>query len=544
MPSKGSLPANKRRKTTTDTVITELENQLKVAVDNQTSLNPLVDLILLASKKLSEPQSLHKALYALYRTFCLLIDLGRFCGTVGEPEEAGLVRAWLTERFSEYTALLCKCLQHDQKAIRDAALEILFSLLKHISEAFTKATKQPQLHITHFRKLLNGLLLTDHNDAHISIDVRDHFTESWFTVHDDIRWFFLRETAILLGEHKFNNKNFPENVLSILERLTTMPTEQSEVNEFWIPSFSKSPPGFSIQAAEEDGDDIEIEDDWRTFFDGPEKVTSETQPQKHKRVYRLSTHQCLHSLASHRAQFTQCWMNLLPYLSSSSTLSMRALNFLHQGVMPHLTKPVRLMDWIAGCVDFGGSIGLLALNGLFTLIQHHNFHLPATLLASFIKRLSRLSLSAPPAAIIMIIPFTYNILKRHPACMVMIHQDVDSESEGQDPFIADEPSPYITNALSSSLWELMSHRNHYHSSVATLARIFTDAFTKPGYNMEDFLDHTYTTLFETEAKRKIKKEPPLALEDHTKLFPISKGEGQTEEDTLIHSDVVTELWAF
>ncbi|EEB86934.1 hypothetical protein MPER_15939, partial [Moniliophthora perniciosa FA553] len=52
-------------------------------------------------------------------------------------------------------------------------------------------------------------------------------------------------------------------------------------------------------------------------------------------------------------------------------------------------------------------------------------HLPATLLASFVKRLARLSLTAPPAAIVMVLPFTYNILKRHPVLMPMIHRDGD-----------------------------------------------------------------------------------------------------------------------
>ena len=75
-------------------------------------------------------------------------------------------------------------------------------------------------------------------------------------------------------------------------------------------------------------------------------------------------------------------------------------------------------------------------------------HLPATLLASFIKRLARLSLSAPPAAIIMLIPFTYNILKRHPALMVMIHR----------------PEQEITGAF---LVEAQSHPGLYHSLFMT-----------------------------------------------------------------------------
>ena len=52
----------------------------------------------------------------------------------------------------------------------------------------------------------------------------------------------------------------------------------------------------------------------------------------------------------------------------------------------------------------------------------------------------------------------------------------------------------MTNALESSLWELYSHRQHYHAAVSTLAKIFEEAFTRPGYAMEDFLDHTYGTV--------------------------------------------------
>lgn len=57
-------------------------------------------------------------------------------------------------------------------------------------------------------------------------------------------------------------------------------------------------------------------------------------------------------------------------------------------------------------------------------------HLPSNLIASFIKRLARLSLSAPPAGIVTVIPFVYNMLKRHPGCMGMIHRPArDGEEE-------------------------------------------------------------------------------------------------------------------
>ena len=117
----------------------------------------------------------------------------------------------------------------------------------------------------------------------------------------------------------------------------------------------------------------------------------------------------------------------------------------------------------------------------------------------------------------MTIPLTYNLLKRHPALMGMIHrtQDVESPFIGEsifvswwnfltsyiDPFLPDEANPNVTNAIDSSLWEIYSHKQHYDSAVSTLARIFEEAFTKPGYSMEDFLDHTYGTVSLWSTKR-------------------------------------------
>lgn len=96
--------------------------------------------------------------------------------------------------------------------------------------------------------------------------------------------------------------------------------------------------------------------------------------------------------------------------------------------------------------------------------------------------------------------------------MVMIHRaDVDDSNgkklstfqkislanettDHKDPFLPDEANPMETEALESSLWELVSHTSHYHAPVSTMCKIFSEAFTKPGYNMEDFLDHTYNTV--------------------------------------------------
>ena len=47
----------------------------------------------------------------------------------------------------------------------------------------------------------------------------------------------------------------------------------------------------------------------------------------------------------------------------------------------------------------------------------------------------------------------YNLLKRHPTCMQIIHRP-DSIPGRLDPFNPEESDPLQTGALESSLWEL------------------------------------------------------------------------------------------
>ncbi|OBZ78914.1 hypothetical protein A0H81_01297 [Grifola frondosa] len=372
----------------------------------------------------------------------------------------------------------------------------------------------------------------------------------------------------MLPNYSFQvSPHVPGNLLSILERLTTFPTKASELNAWWVEELGTRPPTKKHsdpedEPVEHDADvPSETEDDWRKFFEDQPTDTEQTPVGGGPRLHTMTIHQSLHSLASHKAIFTRAWLGLLPQLSldtgeSNRALSLRVLNVLHRGVLPHLTRPILVMDWVSSAVDHGGTVGLLALNALFVLMKEYNLdypsfytrlygfldrnvlhlkhrarffrltelflsstlipmpssHLPAILVASFVKRLARLSLNAPPAAVVMIMPFTYNILRTHPSLMCMIHRDDDLLDVHCDAFLVNEPNPNLTKALDSSLWELYTHKIHFHAAVSTLARIFEEAFTRPQYNMEDFLDHTYGTMFETETKHKIRKDPVVVEE--------------------------------
>ena len=49
--------------------------------------------------------------------------------------------------------------------------------------------------------------------------------------------------------------------------------------------------------------------------------------------------------------------------------------------------------------------------------------LPAYLVAAFVKRLAQLALLAPPQAALTNLALIYNLLLRHPACVLLIHRD-------------------------------------------------------------------------------------------------------------------------
>lgn len=51
--------------------------------------------------------------------------------------------------------------------------------------------------------------------------------------------------------------------------------------------------------------------------------------------------------------------------------------------------------------------------------------------------------------------------------------------------------------------------NHYNPNVSSLAKILSEVFTKPSYNMEDFLDHSYGTMLDAELARKQKSVPTI-----------------------------------
>eukprot|EP00898_Chlorokybus_atmophyticus_P007651 jgi/Chlat1/7888/Chrsp66S07315 len=277
----------------------------------------------------------------------------------------------------------------------------------------------------------------------------------------------------------------------------------------------------------------------------------------------------------------------------------KVLTKMHTDVIPHITNPVLLSDFLTNSYNIGGLTSVLALNGLFILITQHGLeypefykklyalldsslfaakhrvrffqladaclkssHLPAYLVAAFAKRLSRLALQAPPSGAALVIAFVHNLLRRHPSCGVLVHNQLgqrgrdeavtgavnegERETEAQrlavsvkesttteepfvfrsDPYLFSETDPAKCRALESSLWELETLRSHYGHTVSrfvsTLEIDLSQRRKTSELPISDFVHGSYASLVEEEVDKRLKKVPLAFYAKHpSRLFEAS-----------------------
>ncbi|XP_069352837.1 nucleolar complex protein 4 homolog isoform X5 [Eulemur rufifrons] len=241
-------------------------------------------------------------------------------------------------------------------------------------------------------------------------------------------------------------------------------------------------------------------------------------------------------LREHRKAFQAMWLSFLKHKLPLS-LYKKVLVIVHDAILPHLAQPTLLIDFLSSAYDLGGAISLLALNGLFVLIHKHNLeypdfyrklyglldpsvfhvkyrarffhladlflsssHLPAYLVAAFAKRLARLALTAPPEALLMVLPFICNLLRRHPACRVLVHRPQGPELDA-DPYDPAEEDPAKSRALESCLWELQALQRHYHPEVSKAASVINQVLSVPEVSIAPLLELTAYELFEQDLKK-------------------------------------------
>lgn len=166
-----------------------------------------------------------------------------------------------------------------------------------------------------------------------------------------------------------SSRSLATNLLHYLEHLTTMPTESHELNQFWTgqPPKTDYRKRRGSQKSKKSKKVKVINDGSTGIFDdssdeeGEEEVQDIKPPKSHP----------LLSLRSHQKAFSECWISFLSLGLIESEIK-RILSILHTQVIPNMIDPKILMDFLVDCTDLGGTISILALNGLFTLMTKHN----------------------------------------------------------------------------------------------------------------------------------------------------------------------------
>ena len=124
--SLSSLPPSKKRrridKIEAENVqtlenISDLEKSVAAALESSSSLNPLADLLHIASSTHDVDVAI-KAVFALYRLFTLIIEKGILRLPSDEDSGARAVRSWVLTRLDAFADLLCRFLQDEEKTMR------------------------------------------------------------------------------------------------------------------------------------------------------------------------------------------------------------------------------------------------------------------------------------------------------------------------------------------------------------------------------------------------------------------------------------------
>ena len=469
--------------------VLQLEEKILESRTNYNSIHTLLEY--LQEHDGTEDEGIIAAV-ALCRVFCRLMAGGNLSKPRERSGSEATIMQWLRERMHDYEQALLRMLRNKNIRQQSAALTVVMRLIKEHSSHLNQS-EDAVLQGDLFGQLVSTLI-----EEQVAEETRAEFTEKYVEKYNDVRYYTFTSLAyvpkIILSAHllirpsgwasKNNSEALVQNTLNILAAIEPIPEQQEVFEDFYV-----GPP---IKA-------------------------------KHE----------LYSLTALKKQAQKAWMALLRQ-DLRKNQRKTILELMSHRIAPWFLKVELLMDFLTDSFNFGGSTSLLSLSGLFYLIQHKNLdypqfyrklyslldcnilhskhrsrffrlldtflastHLPAALVASFVKRLARISLFAPPSGIVVVVPWIYNLLKSHPICTFMIHRngevDQDEETWG-DPFRQEEPDPMETDALESSLWEIQMLQSHYHPNVATIAKIISEQFTKQAYNLEDFLDHSYGTV--------------------------------------------------
>lgn len=360
-----------------------------------------------------------------------------------------IYRTWVRSKFDDFVQSLLDiaiCSQSDE-AIREVVLDTLME--------FVKVGNGGKFHSAIYHRLLDRVV-------HSSLEVHDILLDllaSKYFKYIDIRYFTYISFEKL-------SRSIGVNDISDDRREGLDTTGMNQPESSLDLSVRKLYHLLSHIPPLEGSDDKAKYDMWNPagIFTGKENDKGHTEKQCKDESTNIKVLSPANIAKKMKLKFTKAWISFLRLLLPVDVYKEVLVN-LHQVVIPYLSNPLMLCDFLTRSYDIGGVVSVMALSSLFVLMTQHgldypNFYeklyallepsifmakhrakffqlldsclksplLPAYLAAAFCKKLSRLSLAIPPSGALVIVALIHNLLRRHPSINCLVHQEDGNET--------------------------------------------------------------------------------------------------------------------
>ncbi|GFT29323.1 nucleolar complex protein 4 homolog B [Trichonephila clavipes] len=397
-----------------------------------------------------------------------------------------IYRLWLIERKNDLVTNLLSYLNYENEKIQEKSLEVLMTLVR-LEGAHKETWNFP---VELFDKIVNELLNSNINQEMNVLKFQEYMQ------YDDILLHSLKAVMDILNKMEEVSDIFLTNLFYLLNTI-------------------RYPKEFQTG--------------------GYNTLLSQNNPKiapfffKKRQLRRL---------------FSDVWERYLKFPLPLPLLK-KVLLVLHKKVIPHLENPCLMTDFLTDSYSQKGVISLLSLNSLFLLMDKYNIeypdffvklysltnaevingkfnlrffylsdlflssiHIPAYLIAAFVKKLSRIALISRTDSVLRILCLVINLMIRHKSVSVLFHRE-DPTTAFEDPFDFDEPDPAKCRAIESSLWEIKTLQSHVVPSVCRKAKMINRPL--PSVELENVaLNATMDSLYKNQRKRPF-TEVPLSL---------------------------------
>ncbi|KAM9841418.1 nucleolar complex protein 4 homolog [Aulostomus maculatus] len=518
-------PAKKRNvslvKTTEQSVKTakiDLNSKVEKILESRKHANDVFDIFEFVQSE--KEKDVVSAVSACSTLFCTLLERKElFIGKLpaeeetlrGETSAEEKYHMFMRHRYNNCVEMLLENLSHECYGAQESALCCLMKFAAGEGQHPLEDLDWSE-HYNFPRRLIQAVverLLSKTTDNSLLISRYQEFLEK-----EDVRYYVMSSIRENVGRVMDKSKGavmpvYQNNVFTLMSNIS-VPSKECELSDFLVKQEAKH-------------------EDWKAA-----------------------------KLGEHKRAFERMWLGFLKYKLPSSMYK-KVLVILHDSILPHMSKPTLMIDFLTAAYGVGGAISLLALNGLFVLIHQHNLdypdfykklynllepsifhvkyrarffhlaniflsssHLPVYLVAAFAKRLGRLALTAPPTALLIVLPFIYNLIRRHPSSRVLIHKPSTEDEPLEDPYLMDEDDPAHCRAVESSLWEIKTLQKHFHPDVAKAAMLINSPLKQKEDDISEVLEMTTYEVMERDLKQSQLKSIPLEFEPASQLLKVGQ----------------------